>query len=530
MKKRLTILLALNLFLIIAYSQDFDGVELRQNHNKTISIFEAKGYKYLSTNYLNDPTTHDRIAIAQMKGVFNNLPINLYINYTYWTKEDGLNSCVYEFIVEFPEQKTWPSLEEQYKNYKSKLEAKYGSNELTTEMFSLSYAMQGGGNKMKAVKDGKCQYESWWTDKRLTLKISSSASVAICYGMYDGSVAKELYQEFYKDSLDNIFYKNKAIELNNGCVGLPTFDKVKIEKSRDGEDGNKHDVLVLDCKVNTHCPFTEGGFIISKDKNGSIVDNIKYPFLKETIRASYNDVQNFTRVIVDITDSTKFCEDSIYYIRCFAKNKNGLSYSSAFDYRIPVFRESTKDKIKHFEDSLISLPNSEKIALADRYVKKIVVNVNKESELHSTYKIKVNVFTNPAIGKACNLDFIQNSRQAGAKADWGLIIDTSENLDFSNSFVYKLGGTFRSNNNVNSEEIEIGNFYKNNNIEPKRGENRLREQKIDNYHYRVFGVNFDPNKVYYLKVFVVIRNKDDESYNKINLSDPIPIILKEIIN
>ena len=96
----------------------------------------------------------------------------------------GNKETVASVSVIFPERDSWKDAKAKYSYVKANLIEKYGQPKLVTEKFDEPY-IEGSGDEIKALKEGKCTYQSnFSTDTGngiIRIKIHSDMSVMLVY-------------------------------------------------------------------------------------------------------------------------------------------------------------------------------------------------------------------------------------------------------------------------------------------------------------------------------------------------------------
>ena len=350
---------------LLSFSQEFDGVELRGDIKSTIDKFKQKGYTYQSTDNMLEPETKDKIAYAAMKGIFNNLPVDLII---FYVNLKNNNTKTFEFVVNLPEQKSWQALESMYFTYLSKLEAKYGTDEIKTERFLMAYAINGVGGKLKAVKEGKCDYSAWWVNKRMQYNITKSATIAIKYGEYEGSTAKNEYRQYVKDSLATIENEKKNIEIERKIWDRKSKCNCCFNKIENKTEVGLVNVGIVELfnLVKTRCFIDSMGFLVSKEpikirwktvQGFDDLTNMSGIFDSTVVKlykAPY-DLQGFNfpeseadQISFKVRLNEKEIQgDTTYYIKTFVKVNDGIVVIS--DEDVVYKRGLTKNEIRENE-------------------------------------------------------------------------------------------------------------------------------------------------------------------------------------
>lgn len=161
--KKATIILALNLFCILGFSQDFLGIKVGGGRQETVNKFLAKGFKVSIT-----PSN----TVTSMKGMVGNTETEVLIVCTPTTKK------VWKYIVYLPKQTTWYSLKSNYNTYLSVLTDKYGEPASSYNHFIDPY-FEGDGYEMSAVALEKCSFCAFWDG--VYIQISEYKQVSITY-------------------------------------------------------------------------------------------------------------------------------------------------------------------------------------------------------------------------------------------------------------------------------------------------------------------------------------------------------------
>lgn len=235
--KKITLAIFIIIYSFSANSQEFDGVALGKPIEITLKEFEAKGYfaplhsspnivEYIINEgdkldtvidvdtYLNCCDRRIHIVDTQytytLDGKFNNQKVFLSLTYSSKYK------TVFQIDIEFVRQPNWQLLEQQYNTYLSKLTNKYGSPSLSSKDFSFYYALHGGGDKYKAVKNGYCEYAAAWSSSGVAIQIVNRAAVCISYNNFD-QFKKSIEKNYNRAAIDAMVlefneHKRKEIE------------------------------------------------------------------------------------------------------------------------------------------------------------------------------------------------------------------------------------------------------------------------------------------------------------------------------
>ena len=161
--KKVTIVLALNLFYLLSFSQDFLGVKVGGGRQETVNKFISKGFKVSIT-----PSK----TVTSMKGMVGNTEFEVLIVCTPTTKK------VWKYIIYLPKETTWYSLKASYNTYLSVLTDKYGEPNTVYNTFVSPY-YEGDGYEMSAVVLEKCNFYAFWDG--VYMQISEYKQVSITY-------------------------------------------------------------------------------------------------------------------------------------------------------------------------------------------------------------------------------------------------------------------------------------------------------------------------------------------------------------
>jgi len=153
-----------------------------------ISKFIQKGFSFSTDKELQTDTSKTNYAI--LFGGVGDERVMLHIYF------EQASRIVYGMNVTLLGFKNWYKLKTFYLEYLNKLKTKYGKPTEEVAKFVLPY-VDGFGNEIDGVKNGKCVFGASWASKRLSISITESTNIMIQYGWYEGSLAEAL--DFKRD-------------------------------------------------------------------------------------------------------------------------------------------------------------------------------------------------------------------------------------------------------------------------------------------------------------------------------------------
>jgi hypothetical protein len=163
MKKLITTIL-ITIFLInTSFSQIFDGIQISGDFNSTLEKFKSKGYIAEDTSVYG--------AILN----FKNMEVYLF-------KTPKTNK-VYKAVVYLSEKNNWADLKSEFIEYTTLFNNRYGGKTQESEYFKSPY-YDGSGDEIKAVKNEKCKYWSYWASVKganYYIGISRYSKIKIVY-------------------------------------------------------------------------------------------------------------------------------------------------------------------------------------------------------------------------------------------------------------------------------------------------------------------------------------------------------------
>ena len=158
MKKFLTILSCLLLCVSLSGKGahlTFKGIPISGSIDKFVAQMESQGYQL---------ETSDQLGVV-MTGTFAAQP-----GCTIFVLTSPKTGTVYSVSATFQEKATWKELKRQYNEYSELLTKKYGEPSFVAENFSNPYH-EGDGMELRALKEDKCLYATYYRDCRLMFSI-----------------------------------------------------------------------------------------------------------------------------------------------------------------------------------------------------------------------------------------------------------------------------------------------------------------------------------------------------------------------